>query len=118
MGSACRHPAVNGADDTQQAERGDQYATRHNPFVYFHSIIDSPACARDDVPLSRLPGDLGGVESTANLSLIVPNLCNDGHDAPCVDGRPGAARAPTRGSRTGSRRSSARPRSAATACSW
>ncbi|MEA2134248.1 MAG: phosphatidylinositol-3-phosphatase, partial [Solirubrobacteraceae bacterium] len=89
MGSACRHPAVNSADDTQQAERGDQYATRHNPFVYFHSIIDSPACARDDVPLARLPGDLGQVDSTANLSLIVPNLCDDGHDAPCVDGRAG-----------------------------
>jgi hypothetical protein len=89
MGTACRHPALNGADDTQQAQRGDQYAARHNPFVYFHSIIDSPSCARNDVPLSRLPGDLAQVQSTANLSVIVPNLCNDGHDAPCVDGRPG-----------------------------
>jgi hypothetical protein len=84
MGTPCRHPALNGADDTQKAEVGDQYAARHNPFVYFHSIIDSPSCARNDVPLSRLPGDLGQVASTANLSVIVPNLCDDGHDAPCV----------------------------------
>jgi phosphatidylinositol-3-phosphatase len=89
MGTPCRHPALNGADDTQKAEQGDQYAARHNPFVYFHSIIDTPSCARNDVPLSRLPGDLAHVQSTASLSLIVPNLCNDGHDAPCVDGRPG-----------------------------
>ena len=24
-----------------------------------------------------------------NLSYITPDLCSDGHDAPCVDGRPG-----------------------------
>ena len=60
MGTPCRHPALNATDDTQKAEPGDQYAARHNPFVYFHSIIDSPSCARNDVPLSRLPGDLGG----------------------------------------------------------
>ena len=40
MGSPCRHPALNGRDDTQSARVGDQYAARHNPFVYFHSIID------------------------------------------------------------------------------
>ena len=34
----------------------DQYAARHNPFVYFHSIIDSPDCDERDVPLDRLPG--------------------------------------------------------------
>jgi hypothetical protein len=89
MGTPCRHPAPNSRDDTQQAEVGDQYAARHNPFVYFHSVIDSPGCARNDVPLTHLPGDLAAPERTANLSVIVPNLCNDGHDAPCVDGRPG-----------------------------
>src|SRR4051794_552964 len=36
----CRHPAIGETDDTQKARNGDQYATRHNPFVYFHSIID------------------------------------------------------------------------------
>ena len=46
MGTACRHPALNTPDDTQQAEVGDQYAARHNPFVYFHAVIDSPSCAQ------------------------------------------------------------------------
>jgi len=29
------------------------------------------------------------VTTTRNLSYITPNLCRDGHDAPCVDGQPG-----------------------------
>lgn len=89
MGTPCRHPALNSADGTQQAKVGDQYAARHNPFVYFHAIIDSPVCAADDVDLSALPGDLASVRTTANLTYITPNLCHDGHDSPCVDGEPG-----------------------------
>ena len=77
------------ADDTQKAKVGDQYAARHNPFVYFHSITDSPSCAANDVDLSRLTADLSTVATTRNLTYITPNLCNDAHDSPCVDGRPG-----------------------------
>jgi hypothetical protein len=89
MGRPCRHPEIGAQDDTQQARIGDEYAARHNPFVYFHSIIDSPDCARNDLPLDALPRDLGDPARTPNLSFIVPDLCEDGHDAPCVDGRPG-----------------------------
>ena len=89
MGTPCRHPALNAPDDTQHAEVGDQYAARHNPFVYFHSIIDSPSCTSRVVDLARLPQDLASVSTTPSLTYITPNLCNDGHDAPCVDGRPG-----------------------------
>jgi len=87
--ATCRHPAVNAVDDTQKARIGDQYAARHNPFVYFHSIIDSASCAADDVALTRLAGDLTSTRTTANLTYITPNLCHDGHDTPCVDGEPG-----------------------------
>jgi hypothetical protein len=85
----CRHPAIGANDDTQGARKGDQYATRHNPFVYFHSIIDSPTCAKNDVPLDRMPADLETIATTPNFAFITPSLCDDGHDAPCVDGRPG-----------------------------
>jgi phosphatidylinositol-3-phosphatase len=86
----CRHPALNSQDKTQSAKVGDQYAARHDPFVYFHSIIDDAAfCNANVVPLDRLPGDLGSAQSTPNFVFITPNLCEDGHDAPCVDGRPG-----------------------------
>jgi phosphatidylinositol-3-phosphatase len=85
----CRHPAFGAPDDTQRARAGDEYAARHNPFVYFHSIIDSPACAANDVPLDRLPADLASARTTPTLAFITPNLCHDGHDSPCVDGEPG-----------------------------
>jgi hypothetical protein len=85
----CRHPPFGLPDQTQMARQGDQYAARHNPFVYFHSIVDSSACQQDDVPLDRLGGDLSSAATTPNYSLITPNLCDDGHDSPCVDGRPG-----------------------------
>jgi len=85
----CRHPAIGSTDHTIRPTAGDQYATRHNPFVYFHSIIDSPACNQNDVPLDRLPSDLASVATTPNLVFITPNVCNDGHDSPCADGQPG-----------------------------
>jgi hypothetical protein len=85
----CRHPAINAPDETEQAKIGDQYAARHNPFVYFHSIIDDPACAKRVVGLDQLAVDLRAASTTPNLAYITPNLCNDGHDEPCVDGRAG-----------------------------
>ncbi|MGH1524523.1 alkaline phosphatase family protein [Leifsonia sp. L25] len=89
MGTPCRHPALGALDDTQKAKVGDEYAARHNPFMYFQSITGSADCATNDVDLSNLPTDLATVATTPNLSLITPNLCDDGHDSPCVDGRPG-----------------------------
>jgi hypothetical protein len=90
MGQPCRHPAVDAPDDTQKARVGDQYATRHNPFMYFHSVIDDPAyCAAHVVDSSQLGADLASSATTRNLTYITPNLCHDGHDSPCVDGQPG-----------------------------
>jgi phosphatidylinositol-3-phosphatase len=68
---------------------GDQYATRHDPFVYFHSIVDSQDCAKNVVNLNNLTSDLKSIDTTANFNLITPNTCDDGHDAPCVNGQPG-----------------------------
>jgi phosphatidylinositol-3-phosphatase len=89
MPGPCTHPALNTQDQTQTAKVGDQYAARHNPFVYFHSIIGAPSCAASDVPLSQLPADLTQQATTPNYVFITPNLCHDGHDSPCVDGEPG-----------------------------
>ena len=86
---SCRHPATDQPDETQRARPGDGYAARHNPFVYFHSLLDLGDCAADDVALTQLPGDLASEAKTANYSFIVPNLCHDGSEAPCVDGSPG-----------------------------
>jgi hypothetical protein len=89
MATPCLHPAINSLDGTQKAKVGAEYAARHDPFVYFHSIIDSPSCGSHVVNLNGLPSDLSSAATTPNLSFITPDLCEDGHDAPCVDGRPG-----------------------------
>jgi len=87
--ASCRHPALATADGTQTAKPTDQYAARHNPFVYFHSIIDFPTCQANDVDLRALTGDLRSASTTPAYSFISPDLCNDGHDEPCADGAPG-----------------------------
>ena len=76
-------------DGTQSAEAQDQYAARHNPFVYFHSLIDSGSCTRNVVSLKHLSVDLASSDTTPNFSFITPNLCNDGHDTACANGDPG-----------------------------
>ncbi len=83
MKTPCRHPAIGAPDDTQTASASNQYAARHNPFVYFHSIIDRPVCAQRDVPIEQLTTDLASAGTTPNFSFITPDLCHDGHDEPC-----------------------------------
>jgi hypothetical protein len=89
--AACGHPPVGAADNTQAATATDQYATRHDPFVYFHSIIDNAAsCASHVVNLNSLTNDLKSIKTTPNYAFITPDLCADGHDATCADpARPG-----------------------------
>ncbi|MDQ6607783.1 MAG: alkaline phosphatase family protein [Actinomycetota bacterium] len=89
--ATCGHPALGAPDNTQAASATDQYATRHDPFVYFHSIIDDAAsCAGHVVNLSSLGNDLRSVKTTPNYTFITPDLCADGHDATCANPtRPG-----------------------------
>src|SRR4051812_38850543 len=54
----CRHPALGQRDPTQSATADNQYAARHNPFVYFHSLIDGPSCRNYDVDLAQLTTDI------------------------------------------------------------
>jgi hypothetical protein len=105
----CGHPTLGTPDGTQSAVAGDGYATRHDPFVYFHAVIDDAAyCATHVVALGAMPAapvdaprgagtppvadggpglarDLRSARTTPNLSFIVPDLCYDGHDYPCTN---------------------------------
>src|SRR5579875_3490535 len=105
--AACGHPAINQPDGTEGAESGDGYATRHDPFVYFDSIIGRPGycdahvvalgSATGTMPASALPGetglatDLKKASTTPAFSFITPNLCADGHDYPCKNTTGGAS---------------------------
>jgi hypothetical protein len=99
-GTTCAHAPIGGVDNSNSAAADDQYATRHNPFVYFHSVIDDQAsCDAHVVPLGtvavgtngasdvfsgHLYNDLRNPQTTPAFMFVTPNLCNDGHDAKCA----------------------------------
>jgi hypothetical protein len=99
-GTTCAHAPIGGVDHSNSAAANDQYATRHNPFVYFHSVIDDQAsCDAHVVPLGKvtvsttggpdvfsghLAGDLKSQNTTPAFMFVTPNLCDDGHDAVCA----------------------------------
>ena len=96
-GTDCGHPAIGTTDTAEVATPADQYTTRHNPFVWFHSVIDNTAlCDANVVPLGTLGAngtpapsghlahDLKSEATTPRFGFITPNLCNDGHDGTCA----------------------------------
>ena len=110
-------PSSSGTAPSAAVPYGDAYATRHNPFAYFHSLdaqcnvvgiptyiptaTTSPAVAATTPgPTSQLGQDLSSYATTPNLVFITPNLCNDGHDgngtgtSPCANGQPGGLASP------------------------
>ena len=88
--ATCRHPALGTPDPSQVPVPGDSYVTWRNPFVYFHSLIDSEECAAADVGLDRLATDLAKKvgKQTPTLSYIVPSVCHAGRELPCEEGQP------------------------------
>jgi phosphatidylinositol-3-phosphatase len=90
-GPACGHPKIGAVDLTDSTDpKTDSYATRHDPFVYFHSIINNKSyCDSHVLSLKPLKKDLTKASTTPNYSFITPNTCLDGHDAPCQDGTKG-----------------------------
>lgn len=102
-GTDCAHPVIGTPDLTNTAQGSpivDQYADRHAPFVYFHSVIDdAQRCNQHVVPLGSVTVDPNGspdvfsghlyqdlqrINTTPNFMFVTPNLCNDGHDATCA----------------------------------
>jgi hypothetical protein len=62
-----------------------KYAKRHNPFLYFRRIANSPRRRSRVVPFTRLARDLAA-HRLPDFSLIVPNVCNDMHDCSVATG--------------------------------
>jgi hypothetical protein len=113
-GTDCAHPTQVNGDGTDLTENAqgpnatgsqvnsaitDQYAQRHEPFVYFHAVTDNTVtCNQDVVPLGtesagasgapvytgHLAQDLATPATTPRFSFVVPNLCDDGHDGTCA----------------------------------
>ncbi|MFL5894568.1 MAG: alkaline phosphatase family protein [Thermoleophilaceae bacterium] len=94
-GFRCGHPLIGNGDSASNRQR-DKYATKHNPFVYFHSLTDDDASCRAHVgPLDDLFTDMQSVATTPNLAYITPNQCDDGHEDTCeqysLEGQNGTA---------------------------
>jgi hypothetical protein len=70
----CRHPVAGGPLEPVMAR---------NPLLFFRSIVDTPDCAANTAGMSRLIPDTEDAESAPTLSLVIPNACHDGADAPC-----------------------------------
>jgi hypothetical protein len=96
-GTDCGHPALGATDTAEFATAEDQYTTRHNPFVWFHSIIDNTGRVRCQRGAPGHPGsqrlppadghlatDLRSQKTTPRFAFITPNLCSDGHDGTCA----------------------------------
>lgn len=95
-GTDCGHPAL-GGKTAVEATPTDGYVTRHDPFVWFHSVIDNQAlCDANVVPLGTLGSngkpatsghlarDLSSASTTPRFGFVTPNVCDDGHDTPCA----------------------------------
>jgi hypothetical protein len=92
----CVHPAPGTAEDAIVGG----YSVVHNPFAFFHSLLDLGACAANDVPFDGLEKDLSKLDSTPAYSFISPNLCNAGVPGECADGDPAGGGATTTTSST------------------
>jgi hypothetical protein len=93
MKRPCEHPEPGEIDKSTQPflPNPQHYTPRHNPFVYFRSLIGRGehdphgTCDQFDRPLGDLDGTTDGLakdlknNDIPRLVFISPNLCNDGH---------------------------------------
>ena len=72
--------------DTCALENSGSYAVRHNPWTYFADPAGRAACREFDRPLgTTADGELHddvAAGQLPNLSFVIPDICNDGHDCP------------------------------------
>jgi hypothetical protein len=58
------------------------------PFLFFHALVDDPACASAIAGLDQLAPDLAAPEATPAFSYVIPGACHDGSETPCTPGAP------------------------------
>lgn len=83
-------PCFLGSGYRAPGAKGD-YKRKHNPFVLFDSVVESGQCDRNVVGLpspDELRTILSSEDTAPNFNFIVPNQCDDGHDA-CESPAPG-----------------------------
>jgi hypothetical protein len=89
----CVHANSNAVDDLALPGADPGYDSRHNPFIYFHSLLDLGDCATDDLDLSKLPAALSSTSKTATFSFLAPSACGDARAI--AAGAPGSTSSPS-----------------------
>ncbi len=87
--STCVHANSNADDDAPLTGASSDYATRHNPFIYFHSLLDLGGCQSDDVGIQHLARDLRVAKRTPTYTYIAPGLCDEPSATSCAGNQPG-----------------------------
>jgi hypothetical protein len=87
--NACIHPNSGAFDNQALPFAGSEYDTRHNPFIYFHSLLDLGDCSTDDLSLTALPRALTSAARTPKYAFVAPNSCADSASGPCPNGAAG-----------------------------
>ncbi len=90
-GDGCVYPAeaetlpaeLTTVKKTWKAYLGEPSQPWRNPFAFFHSPIDEPACDSCVTGLEQLTLDLKEETSTPSFSYIAPGACEDGSQEPC-----------------------------------
>jgi phosphatidylinositol-3-phosphatase len=62
-----------------------RYAKKHDPFLYFRGVAESPARRKRVVPFPELEHDLAR-HRLPDFSLVIPNLCDDMHSCSVATG--------------------------------
>lgn len=62
-----------------------KYKAAHNPAAFFVGGNDRAACQHDNVGYGAFISDINGDRLPA-FSLVIPDLCHDGHDCPTSSG--------------------------------
>jgi phosphatidylinositol-3-phosphatase len=86
--TGCVHPNSGALDDAPLPGAGADYDTRHNPFIYFHSLLDLGGCSENDVALTQLPAALRLAAKAPAYSFIAPGACEDASVTSCESGGP------------------------------
>ena len=82
----CVHPDSDAPNQGPFHGAGAQYDTLHNPFIYFHSLLDLGGCSSNDVSLTELSNDLQSASKTPTLAFLGPRACDDAAATSCPDG--------------------------------
>jgi hypothetical protein len=63
----------------------DDYAKKHDPFMYYTRVATNPAWCRNIVPFNRLAAN-ERAKALPRFVWITPDLCHDMHDCPVATG--------------------------------